>query len=118
MNLKNNMNTNTFLLALAICLPLSTMAQHNHGAQTPYAGMQNRAIKSLSDNDINELRRGGGWGLALSAELNGMPGPAHLLEQAWDVFGGDLHLAPMGKVSDKGFSEWHKSLFGIKLTYT
>jgi hypothetical protein len=42
--------------------------------------MQSRAIKSLSDNDINELRRGGGWGLALAAELNGMPGPAHLLE--------------------------------------
>lgn len=42
--------------------------------------MQNRAIKSLSDNDIKELRRGGGWGLALAAELNGMPGPAHLLE--------------------------------------
>ena len=74
------MITNTFLLALAICLPFSTLAQHNHGAQTPYAGMQNRAIKSLSDNDIHELRRGGGWGLALSAELNGMPGPAHLLE--------------------------------------
>jgi len=42
--------------------------------------MQGRAIKSLSDSDIKELRRGGGWGLALSAELNGMPGPAHLLE--------------------------------------
>jgi Spy/CpxP family protein refolding chaperone len=42
--------------------------------------MQNRAIKSLSDNDLHELRRGGGWGLALAAELNGMPGPAHLLE--------------------------------------
>jgi len=42
--------------------------------------MQNRAIKSLSDDDIKELRRGGGWGLALAAELNGMPGPAHLLE--------------------------------------
>lgn len=27
-----------------------------------------------------ELRRGGGWGLAKAAELNGMPGPAHLLE--------------------------------------
>lgn len=26
------------------------------------------------------MRRGGGWGLALAAELNGMPGPAHLLE--------------------------------------
>jgi hypothetical protein len=70
----------TLLLTLALFIPVSTMAQHSHGAQTPYAGMQNRAIKSLSDNDINELRRGGGWGLALAAELNGMPGPVHLLE--------------------------------------
>lgn len=68
------------LLTLAICMPASTLAQHSHGAQTPYSGMQDRAIKSLSDNDIKELRRGGGWGLALAAELNGMPGPTHLLE--------------------------------------
>jgi hypothetical protein len=74
------LKTNNLLLALALCMPASTMAQHSHGSQTPYAGMQNRAIKSLSDKDINELRRGGGWGLALAAELNGMPGPAHLLE--------------------------------------
>ena len=65
------------LLTLAICMPASTLAQHSHGAQTPYSGMQDRAIKSLSDNDIKELRRGGGWGLALAAELNGMPGPTH-----------------------------------------
>jgi Spy/CpxP family protein refolding chaperone len=74
------MQTNTLFLLLALCLPASTWAQHSHGASMPYAGMQNRAIKSLSDNDIKELRRGGGWGLALVAELNGMPGPAHLLE--------------------------------------
>ncbi|NBS95027.1 MAG: hypothetical protein EBT08_02540 [Betaproteobacteria bacterium] len=42
--------------------------------------MQSRAIKSLSDSDIQELRWDGGWGLALPAELNGMPGPVHLLE--------------------------------------
>jgi Spy/CpxP family protein refolding chaperone len=74
------MKSSNLLLALAICMPFSTLAQHHHGAETPYAGMQHRAIKSLSDNDIKELRRGGGWGLALAAELNGMPGPAHLLE--------------------------------------
>jgi len=70
----------TLLLALSICVPLSALGQHNHGPQTPYAGMQNRAVKSLSDDDIKELRRGGGWGLALAAELNGIAGPAHLLE--------------------------------------
>jgi Spy/CpxP family protein refolding chaperone len=78
--LENPVKSSIFLLALVIYTPLSALAQHNHGVQTPYAGMQSRAIKSLSDNDIKELRRGGGWGLALAAELNGMPGPAHLLE--------------------------------------
>lgn len=47
---------------------------------TPYAGMEQRAIKSLSAQDIADLRAGRGWGLALPAELNGVPGPAHLLE--------------------------------------
>ncbi|MAW12883.1 MAG: hypothetical protein CBD10_003710 [Alphaproteobacteria bacterium TMED150] len=49
-------------------------------SSSPYSGMQAREIKSLSDDDINQLRRGGGWGLALPAELNGMPGPKHVLE--------------------------------------
>ncbi|MDE0239523.1 MAG: hypothetical protein OXQ84_04895 [bacterium] len=47
---------------------------------SPYAGQEIRPIKSLSAEDLAELRRGGGWGLARAAELNGMPGPAHLLE--------------------------------------
>ncbi len=64
-------------------------AAHNRAAATtssttpgttPYAGFQQREIKSLSAEDVKELRRGGGWGLALPAELNGMPGPAHVLE--------------------------------------
>lgn len=51
-----------------------------HGEHSPYAGEESRAVKSLSPEDIAELRRGGGWGLAKTAELNGMPGPVHLLE--------------------------------------
>ena len=51
-----------------------------HAQASKYAGQENRAIKSLSPDDIAELRRGGGWGLAKAAELNGVPGPAHLLE--------------------------------------
>ena len=31
-------------------------------------------------NDIKELNNGGGWGLAKAAELNGVPGPVHILE--------------------------------------
>ena len=73
------------LTAVAVAIGLSptgALAQdHAYGdADAPYAELQTRAIASLSDDDIAELQRGGGWGLALPAELNGMPGPAHLLE--------------------------------------
>ncbi|MBO9424167.1 hypothetical protein J7444_05515 [Labrenzia sp. R4_1] len=71
-----------FTAIVLLAMPVSAFAQdhgHNHGG-TPYAGFEAREIKSLSDQDIAELRRGGGWGLALPAELNGLPGPAHLLE--------------------------------------
>ena len=49
-------------------------------AQSPYAGMQTRTIKSLSNEQIADLKAGRGMGLALAAELNGYPGPIHLLE--------------------------------------
>jgi len=45
-----------------------------------YAGQEKRSIKSLSEDDIAELRAGSGWGLAKAAELNGVPSPKHLLE--------------------------------------
>jgi hypothetical protein len=51
-------------------------------AQTPYAGLQTRSIKALSDQQVADLRAGRGMGLALAAELNGYPGPSHLLELA------------------------------------
>jgi hypothetical protein len=51
-------------------------------AASPYAGMEKRAVKALSDQQIADLRAGRGMGLALSAELNGYPGPSHVLELA------------------------------------
>jgi hypothetical protein len=46
----------------------------------PYSGMQSRPIKALSDQQVADLRAGRGMGLALAAELNGYPGPSHLVE--------------------------------------
>src|SRR6267142_3864759 len=46
----------------------------------PYSGMQSRSIKALSDQQVADLRAGRGMGLALAAELNGYPGPSHLIE--------------------------------------
>jgi hypothetical protein len=51
-------------------------------AQTPYAGMQTRSIKALSEKQVADLGAGRGMGLALAAELNGYPGPSHVLELA------------------------------------
>jgi len=68
-------------LCLGLLLALApALASAQHAGRSPYAGQEERAIKSLSNEDIDELRRGGGWGLALPAELNGIPGPLHLLE--------------------------------------
>jgi Spy/CpxP family protein refolding chaperone len=46
----------------------------------PYAGLQERQIKSLSREQIAQLNGGEGMGLALAAELNGYPGPRHVLD--------------------------------------
>ncbi len=56
-----------------------------HVAHTPYAGQQDRQISSLSAADIEALEAGAGWGLAKPAELNGFPGPAHVLELAKEL---------------------------------
>lgn len=68
-------------IAVLTAAPALALAQTHggHGA-SPYAGQEARPIKSLSSDDMAELRRGAGWGLAKAAELNGVPGPAHLLE--------------------------------------
>lgn len=52
------------------------------GTTSPYSGLEARPIKALSPQQIDDLRAGRGMGLALPAELNGYPGPVHVLEQA------------------------------------
>ena len=50
-------------------------AQHS-----TYTGEERRAIKSLSEKEIDQYRSGAGMGLAKAAELNHYPGPKHVLE--------------------------------------
>ncbi len=67
------------LLAILWCLlPALACAQ----PQQPYAGSETRPIKALSDQQLADLKAGRGMGLALAAELNGYPGPVHVLELA------------------------------------
>ena len=72
---------NRHLLLVLIALALGT-APSLAQSQQPYAGLEARSIKALSEQQIADLRAGRGMGLALAAELNGYPGPMHVLEMA------------------------------------
>ena len=69
--------TSTAVIALTL-FAVQAFAQ----TQQPYAGFQHRDIKALSAEQIVDLKAGRGMGLALAAELNGYPGPVHVLELA------------------------------------
>jgi Spy/CpxP family protein refolding chaperone len=56
---------------------------------SPYAGWQARSIKALSPEAIEDYLEGRGMSMALPAELNGYPGPRHVLELA-----AELELTP------------------------
>jgi Spy/CpxP family protein refolding chaperone len=70
-----------FAFALTACASIS-----------PYVGEQDRDIKALSKEDTASLLAGKGMGYAKAAELNGYPGPAHVLELATE-----LRLTPAQK---------------------
>lgn len=54
----------------------------NTGGTSSYAGQNSREIKALSAQDVEDYLSGKGMGLAKVAELNGYPGPAHVLALA------------------------------------
>lgn len=47
---------------------------------SPYAGETDRKIKALAPSEIVGLLDGDGLGFAKAAELNGVPGPRHVLD--------------------------------------
>ncbi len=67
-----------FVLIIGMLFGMTAVAS----AQQPYAGLQTRPLKALSAQQIDDLRNGRGMGMALAAELNGYPGPLHVLELA------------------------------------
>jgi Spy/CpxP family protein refolding chaperone len=69
-------------LALSALLALAAPAA---GQPSPYAEHTEREIKALSAEEIDPYLTGQGMGLALPAELNGYPGPKHVLELAAEL---------------------------------
>ena len=68
-------------LAALLLLAAPAAAQH-HGSHGSYAGQQQREIKALSEAETKQYLAGAGMGYARAAELNGSPGPMHVLELA------------------------------------
>ena len=86
-----------FAAACLVALPASAQL-------APYAGQQQRPIKALSSEEVAGLLAGEGMGLAKAAELNGFPGPAHVLEHA-DA----LELTPQQRVLTRTLFDTHKA---------
>ena len=79
---------------LYVCTCLMTLMINVVRADTisPYAGQSARDIKALAPEDVEAYLSGKGMGLAKAAELNGYPGPAHVLAMATE-----LELSPNQK---------------------
>src|SRR5690349_20980405 len=69
---------------LSLCIAVLACAAQA-AAPNPYAGQETREIKALSPEDILSYLDGKGMGFAKAAELNGYPGPSHVLALAADL---------------------------------
>ncbi|OLB98631.1 MAG: hypothetical protein AUH30_07350 [Candidatus Rokubacteria bacterium 13_1_40CM_68_15] len=81
-------------IAIIAALLGLTIASAPAGAQqvlSPYRDQQFSKTRGRSDAEVGELRNGTGMGLARAAELNGYPGPRHVLDA---VAAGQLLVTP------------------------
>src|SRR5450755_4050645 len=83
-----------FLGAMTLLVPVASFAA------SPYVDQTSRSIKALSDDEVADYLSGKGMGLAKAAELNGYPGPAHVLELA-----NQLELSPTQRVKTEAIFE-------------
>ena len=87
----------TIQILVLMLIATFAFSEADHSHKSKYAGEEKREIKSLSATDIEELQNGKGWGLAKAAELNGVPGPVHLLEMKEEI---DLSAEQIQSIED------------------
>ena len=90
-------------LLCAAALGATATGHTTETPSAPYAGQQIRSIKSLSDEERAALLTGQGSGFAKAAELNGYPGPAHVLELA-----SQLALDPTQQTATQALMSAHR----------
>lgn len=86
-------------LTLAALVLFSACVQ----AASPYAGEQQRELKALTPSEVRDYLEGRGMGFAKPAELNGYPGPMHVLELA-----GPLGLSAGQREATRALMARHK----------
>ncbi len=74
-----------WIFAISLIFGAQAFADKAPVYKSKYVGQEKRHIKSLSADDIDQLKNGKGWGMAKAAELNGMPGPIHLIEMKEEI---------------------------------
>ena len=90
---------------LLLLAALSPLAQADAQPQaSPYAGEQHRQIKALSEEETEQLLGGEGMAFAKAAELNGYPGPAHVMALA-----APLELTPAQANASRELLAAHKA---------
>lgn len=90
-----------FIILLTIII-INNKKEKVSSIKSPYVGQEKRGIKAISQEDIKGLLAGTGTpfgGMAKPAELNGYPGPRHVLD-AFDTGEFDLSNEQYGKISD------------------
>jgi Spy/CpxP family protein refolding chaperone len=90
------------VFVVLMLVPTLSPAQSGH---SPYTGQEQRAIKALSDDEVQALLNGQGMGLAKVAELNHYPGPRHVLDMATQLGLSDTQRAETQQIYDRMHQE-------------
>ena len=73
------------MLALLLLAAALQSMEHHHHEMSPYADRTAQPIKALTQETLDAYRNGTGAGMAVAAELNGYPGPRHILDLASEL---------------------------------
>ena len=91
------------LRVASLLLALATGAAHaGSELRSPYRAQALSGLRGLDAREIADLRAGRGMGLARAAELNGYPGPRHVLDA---IDSGDLRAAGGQRIQIDGIFE-------------
>ncbi len=88
------------VVLINVLMPTHTTAQDNTPTPSTYVDLLDTEIRGLSSEDIHGFRTGAGMGFALPAELNGYPGPRHVLDLAEELDLTEAQLEAVGALYD------------------